>query len=115
GVAVDGLAGCHAGVGQRLLQRVVGDGQAAEVGDVLAQRQLALDVQAVDRLVVVELSNQLGGTRLEALAVGLLPPVGEVAGGVELAALVRSEEHTSELQSREKLVCRLLLEKKKQL
>src|SRR5436309_11987558 len=27
--------------------------------------------------------------------------------------LVRSEEHTSELQSRENLVCRLLLEKKK--
>src|SRR5690606_39586692 len=27
---------------------------------------------------------------------------------------VRSEEHTSELQSREKLVCRLLLEKKKE-
>src|SRR5690606_40180147 len=26
---------------------------------------------------------------------------------------LRSEEHTSELQSREKLVCRLLLEKKK--
>src|SRR5690606_41696101 len=46
--------------------------------------------------------------------------------GVALAALyrddeeyeefndyMRSEEHTSELQSREKLVCRLLLEKKK--
>src|SRR6266511_5626484 len=29
------------------------------------------------------------------------------------ARLERSEEHTSELQSREKLVCRLLLEKKK--
>src|SRR5690606_40888165 len=28
--------------------------------------------------------------------------------------LTRSEEHTSELQSRENLVCRLLLEKKKQ-
>src|SRR5690606_39526771 len=28
-------------------------------------------------------------------------------------SLVRSEEHTSELQSRENLVCRLLLEKKK--
>src|SRR5690606_42115920 len=27
--------------------------------------------------------------------------------------IARSEEHTSELQSREKLVCRLLLEKKK--
>src|SRR5436309_8393483 len=30
-----------------------------------------------------------------------------------LRSLKRSEEHTSELQSREKLVCRLLLEKKK--
>src|SRR5436309_5796501 len=29
--------------------------------------------------------------------------------------IVRSEEHTSELQSRENLVCRLLLEKKKKL
>src|SRR5690606_40326596 len=29
------------------------------------------------------------------------------------AGAARSEEHTSELQSREKLVCRLLLEKKK--
>jgi len=29
------------------------------------------------------------------------------------ATVVRSEEHTSELQSRENLVCRLLLEKKK--
>src|SRR5690606_41963654 len=34
--------------------------------------------------------------------------------GLSLAAeRVRSEEHTSELQSRENLVCRLLLEKKK--
>src|SRR5690606_40708311 len=31
---------------------------------------------------------------------------------VYLAESIRSEEHTSELQSREKLVCRLLLEKK---
>src|SRR5947209_16864355 len=30
-----------------------------------------------------------------------------------LGAAVRSEEHTSELQSRQYLVCRLLLEKKK--
>src|SRR5690606_42012372 len=29
------------------------------------------------------------------------------------SSMVRSEEHTSELQSRENLVCRLLLEKKK--
>src|SRR5690606_41893336 len=32
---------------------------------------------------------------------------------VATATLRRSEEHTSELQSRENLVCRLLLEKKK--
>src|SRR3712207_8914621 len=32
---------------------------------------------------------------------------------VELVAADRSEEHTSELQSRQYLVCRLLLEKKK--
>src|SRR5690606_41078956 len=33
--------------------------------------------------------------------------------GAERRAHARSEEHTSELQSRENLVCRLLLEKKK--
>src|SRR5690606_40695841 len=35
----------------------------------------------------------------------------ELLGG--LTQIPRSEEHTSELQSRENLVCRLLLEKKK--
>src|SRR5690606_14793607 len=35
------------------------------------------------------------------------------AAQARLAELDRSEEHTSELQSRENLVCRLLLEKKK--
>src|SRR3712207_7010086 len=38
-----------------------------------------------------------------------LEVVGEAGDGAE----VRSEEHTSELQSRQYLVCRLLLEKKK--
>src|SRR5690606_42136491 len=37
----------------------------------------------------------------------------EAAGHPALRASPRSEEHTSELQSRENLVCRLLLEKKK--
>src|SRR5699024_12054432 len=36
-------------------------------------------------------------------------------GGVEADENLRSEEHTSELQSRFDLVCRLLLEKKNQL
>src|SRR3712207_8933053 len=42
------------------------------------------------------------GVRLQVLLIITSPPVGE-----------RSEEHTSELQSRQYLVCRLLLEKKK--
>src|SRR5690606_42086261 len=33
--------------------------------------------------------------------------------GLQALVSIRSEEHTSELQSRENLVCRLLLEKKK--
>src|SRR5690606_39619468 len=58
--------------------------------------------------------------------IGLRPPIIVVAGHHEIAVAlpayefvrsgadrVRSEEHTSELQSRENLVCRLLLEKKK--
>src|SRR5690554_7338353 len=61
---------------------------------------------------------------LEREAVDLLGPVGEVviedallelglvAESLPISA-VRSEEHTSELQSRPHLVCRLLLEKKK--
>src|SRR5690606_42139545 len=48
----------------------------------------------------------IAGGRAEPLAAGVDPaPRGAVA--------LRSEEHTSELQSRENLVCRLLLEKKK--
>src|SRR5690606_40686005 len=44
---------------------------------------------------------------------GSAPPFPEPPAGLDLAQRVaRSEEHTSELQSREKLVCRLLLEKK---
>src|SRR3712207_7309467 len=54
------------------------------------------------------LVEQLGALDVEEVAAG-----GLVAG--DLADLLgeRSEEHTSELQSRQYLVCRLLLEKKK--
>src|SRR2546422_1846901 len=47
---------------------------------------------------------------------GRLPMTGEVLAFPlrELESFARSEEHTSELQSRLHLVCRLLLEKKKQ-
>src|SRR2546429_3552058 len=50
----------------------------------------------------------------ELVLVGLLAPFLGSGGAVavSVASRVRSEEHTSELQSRLHLVCRLLLEKK---
>src|SRR5436309_8905563 len=48
---------------------------------------------------------------LESAAVGVPSPTGGRSPPVRSRR--RSEEHTSELQSRENLVCRLLLEKKK--
>src|SRR3989442_4908400 len=47
---------------------------------------------------------------------GLLPVAAMIAGAtheIDFSGQTRSEEHTSELQSRPHLVCRLLLEKKK--
>src|SRR5258707_7859915 len=48
---------------------------------------------------------------LDAHIVGFAPKVKYLLAGDD--EWVRSEEHTSELQSRQYLVCRLLLEKKK--
>src|SRR2546427_8840695 len=46
-------------------------------------------------------------------AVGHLQPAGGAAVRTDRNQFPRSEEHTSELQSQSNLVCRLLLEKKK--
>src|SRR3712207_7692628 len=47
----------------------------------------------------------------------ITPPLNRAYGGISVdprnPQRMRSEEHTSELQSRQYLVCRLLLEKKK--
>src|SRR5436309_4665106 len=52
--------------------------------------------------------------RSVALQLGQLIPVTQRLVGLGAVGVKgRSEEHTSELQSRENLVCRLLLEKKK--
>src|SRR5690606_41505630 len=63
---------------------------------------------------------QLRAEQVDALAAGELSVKTEVAGDftdnnqlIRRDFATRSEEHTSELQSRENLVCRLLLEKKK--
>src|SRR6266511_5486771 len=93
-----------------------------ETGDGLApvERSLALAAAAeppsnMDELArlplgrrdarLLSLRKALSGSVLEATAP--CPACGEQA---EFAADARSEEHTSELQSRENLVCRLLLE-----
>src|SRR3712207_7859783 len=64
--------------------------------------------------------RRTGDISLRDRLVFTLAPLVKHAGGVSpeqaqvgLSALLRSEEHTSELQSRQYLVCRLLLEKKK--
>src|SRR2546422_7554602 len=70
---------------------------------------------ADDRLHRLRVRFQVGGpaSLVTASAAQAARPQ-EVAQGVEdLRAHPRSEEHTSELQSRLHLVCRLLLEKKK--
>src|SRR3712207_8646865 len=56
--------------------------------------------------------NPDGGVRLTDLSVQRPLRMG---GHSNVARNARSEEHTSELQSRQYLVCRLLLEKKKTL
>src|SRR2546430_7797833 len=52
---------------------------------------------------------------LEVPYIGLVPAKGRTCRELAYAikAALRSEEHTSELQSQSNLVCRLLLEKKK--
>src|SRR5690606_42052992 len=74
----------------------------------------------LDRELAQGLARDLGLVPAEGLdqvrpALGDAPDEHVPRGVVVLVGLrVRSEEHTSELQSRENLVCRLLLEKKKQ-
>src|SRR3712207_6981219 len=54
--------------------------------------------------------------RLTSRAFAIQLPMGSgelFTGHIDVLRNVRSEEHTSELQSRQYLVCRLLLEKKK--
>src|SRR5690349_23315915 len=73
------------------------------VGGLAEARALAGGRADQNQPATAALLAELGGGR---------PPAGEGAAQVG-ADHERSEEHTSELQSRRDLVCRLLLEKKK--
>src|SRR2546427_2599930 len=60
--------------------------------------------------------SQLVGMAVERIALGKMDPNSPYGGdGQTVRDRMRSEEHTSELQSQSNLVCRLLLEKKKKL
>src|SRR2546422_3879967 len=68
----------------------------------------------------VHVQRLLAAARREGVLAGLALNPGsplqlaeEVVADLDLLLIMRSEEHTSELQSRLHLVCRLLLEKKK--
>src|SRR3712207_8999218 len=76
-------------------------------------------VSGADTLGHVGADNVRGGEKQGEYLMEILPEGGQI---IELQGTVgaspaidrsRSEEHTSELQSRQYLVCRLLLEKKK--
>src|SRR5690606_39490059 len=76
----------------------------AELFDAFAVSRLGREVQRLNEWA----SDTETGDRDE-----LAPGVSDQAWRqVSVSSRERSEEHTSELQSREKLVCRLLLEKK---
>src|SRR5690606_39367584 len=82
-------------------------------------RQVGAAARAHDAALVVDASQSLGAYPFDVaeiqpdflVTVGYKWLLGPYALGYLYVA--RSEEHTSELQSRENLVCRLLLEKKK--
>src|SRR5262249_58011645 len=69
------------------------------------------DLSASERrkVIINEDASGPGGSNLQTVALLVQSPQVEVLG----ITVVRSEEHTSELQSLTNLVCRLLLEKKK--
>src|SRR3712207_8715085 len=74
-----------------------------------------LERKRIDAVVVNDISRKDIGFDADENEVTIVTATGDqpVAFGPK-AEVARSEEHTSELQSRQYLVCRLLLEKKKQ-
>src|SRR2546429_5325977 len=67
------------------------------------------------KLIVIEGTDGVGRSTHVALLRTWLESIGYAVLDTGMTRSVRSEEHTSELQSRLQLVCRLLLEKKNNL
>src|SRR5690606_33215040 len=99
------------GLEKRLLRQIERGGSLAAQADRDLDAVVALFDAAgryVDRLPKASVGGFAEYLTSQHIAGDSLAPVAARGGGVS-----RSEEHTSELQSRENLVCRLLLEKKK--
>src|SRR5690606_42053633 len=122
--AVPGVRGVGTGGGRTVwfpttAGMAPGDGSMAELAAVPENDLVELPAGA-DPVVVAALGLSAVAASMALVWRGELTAGEQVvvlgAGGtVGQAAVQRSEEHTSELQSRENLVCRLLLEKKKQI
>src|SRR5690606_40942666 len=101
----------------------IGAGHAATALSQLTGRRVSIEVPEVSILRLQDVGGVVGEPD-EVVSAVLMRILGDITGrtvqvfpartAARLAGmLLRSEEHTSELQSRENLVCRLLLEKKK--
>src|SRR3712207_8553830 len=87
------------------------EGDSVKPGDVLAEIETdkaTMEVEAIDEGVLAKILVADGTDN-----VAVNTPIAVLAGEGEDVSAARSEEHTSELQSRQYLVCRLLLENKK--
>src|SRR6185312_13526017 len=105
-------------------QQVMPKSHDAGVGDGFGQVRIEMRCAAVYRLVFFFFFNDTATTEIYTLSLHDALPISSpngagavVIGNPTISTLgtntARSEEHTSELQSRSDLVCRLLLEKKK--
>src|SRR2546426_7271070 len=101
-------------VRQSTMRQVVENTESTQRQYALRQRAIALGWRQ-DQIIVID--SDLGQSGASAVdREGFQKLVGETGigrAGIVLGLEVRSEEHTSELQSPCNLVCRLLLEKKK--
>src|SRR5690606_41216076 len=68
---------------------------------------------AIGTVAVSDTGSSRAAAAIMVATTAAAPAMSLVMWSMIAAAALRSEEHTSELQSRENLVCRLLLEKKK--
>src|SRR6478672_10572523 len=61
--------------GQRFLERGVGDVQSAKITDVFAEGEFALDMNAVEHEIIIELARNEAGLLLERRKICVAPPV----------------------------------------